>query len=154
MKTFSAKTQDISRDWWVVDAKDLVLGRLSTIVASKLRGKDKPLYTPHVDCGDHVIVVNADQVHLSGNKRWQKTQYWHTGYPGGIKSITADKQLTGEHPERLVYNSVRRMLQKNTLADKQLKKLHVYAGSEHPHEAQKPKTLDIASMNTKNVKRA
>lgn len=151
MKTYSAKPADIERKWWVIDAEEVVLGRLSSSVAMILRGKHKPTFTPHMDCGDHVVIVNADKVKLTGKKRANKTYYWHTGYPGGIKQRTAAQILDGKFPTRIVEKAIQRMLPKESpLARQQLTKLHVYAGSEHPHEAQKPQVLDFAARNPKN----
>ena len=150
MKTYSQKPLEVERDWFVIDAEGLVLGRLASIVAMRLRGKHKPTFTPHVDCGDNIIIINAQKVGLTGNKRNDKTYYWHTGHPGGIKSRTADKILDGNHPERVMIKAVERMISRNPLGRQQMKKLHVYAGSEHPHEAQNPQSLDIAAMNPKN----
>ena len=141
--TQSARTADVERSWYVVDANDLVLGRLATRIASVLRGKHKPSFTPHVDTGDFVIVVNADKVKLTGRKREQKTYYRHTGYPGGIKSVTADKLLEGPHADRVVRAAVRGMLPKNSLGRKMLSKLKVYAGPDHPHAAQQPQELPL-----------
>jgi len=155
MKTYSAKPSDVEKKWLLIDADGLVLGRLATIVATRLRGKHKPMYTPHIDTGDNVIIINADKVLLKGNeKAAKKTYYWHTGYPGGIKSRTADKVLEGQHPERVIEAAVRRMMPTGPLARQQLSNLRIYAGTEHPHEAQKPEVLDIASMNEKNTARA
>ena len=154
MKTYSAKPGDGQRDWFVVDAEDVVLGRLASIVASRLRGKHKPTFTPHMDCGDNIIVVNAGKVRLTGNKRTDKTYYRHTGYPGGIKSSTAGEILDGKHPERVVHKAVERMISRSPLGRQQMRKLHVYAGAEHPHEAQKPQVLDVAAMNPKNKRSA
>ncbi len=154
MKTYSAKPGDVQRDWFVVDAEDVVLGRLASIVASRLRGKHKPMFTPHMDCGDNIIVVNAGKVRLTGNKRTDKTYYRHTGYPGGIKSATAGEILDGKHPERVVHKAVERMISRSPLGRQQMRKLHVYAGAEHPHEAQKPQVLDVAAMNPKNKRSA
>ncbi len=154
MKTYSAKPGDVQRDWFVVDAEDVVLGRLASIVASRLRGKHKPTFTPHMDCGDNIIVVNAGKVRLTGNKRTDKTYYRHTGYPGGIKSATAGEILDGKHPERVVHKAVERMISRSPLGRQQMRKLHVYAGAEHPHEAQKPQVLDVAAMNPKNKRSA
>jgi large subunit ribosomal protein L13 len=135
----------------LIDAEDLVLGRLASIVSMRLRGKHKPMYTPHIDCGDHVVIINAEKVKLTGNnKRSDKQYYWHTGYPGGIKSRSAEQVLSGQHPERVVIKAVERMISRNPLGRQQMTKLHVYAGSEHPHEAQKPEVLDVAAMNPKN----
>lgn len=155
MKTYSAKPSEITQNWWLIDAQDLVLGRLASNVAMLLRGKHKPLYTPHLDCGDHVVVINADKVHLSGNKTDQnkgKVYYRHTGFPGGIKERTAFTELKGSHPERVFTMAVKRMISRNTLGRKQFSKLHVYAGSEHPHTAQQPKIFDFAQKNIKNKK--
>ncbi len=142
MKTFSAKPSDIEHNWYVVDAKGKVLGRLATTIAMILRGKNKPIFTPHMDTGDFVIVVNAEKVKLTGNKLTDKKYYWHTGYPGGIKEITAEKLLQ-EKPERVLIKAVRGMLPKNSLGRQLLKKLKIYAGPEHPHSAQNPKTLNV-----------
>jgi len=150
MKTFSAKPSDIERAWCVIDADGLVLGRLASVIASRLRGKHKPLFTPHIDCGDNIIVINAEKVRLTGRKRANKIYYWHTGYPGGIKSITAERILDGKHPERVLIKAVERMISRNPLGRAQMRKLHVYKGGAHPHEAQKPEVLDVAAMNPKN----
>ena len=154
MKTYSAKPGDVQRDWFVIDAEDVVLGRLASVVASRLRGKHKPTFTPHMDCGDNIIVVNAGKVRLTGNKRTDKTYYRHTGYPGGIRSATAGEILDGKHPERVVHKAVERMISRSPLGRQQMRKLHVYAGAEHPHEAQKPQVLDVAAMNPKNKRSA
>jgi large subunit ribosomal protein L13 len=151
MNTYSQKPREVERNWFLIDADGLVLGRLASIVAMRLRGKHKPTYTPHVDCGDNIIIINADKVGLTGNKRNDKTYYWHTGHPGGIKSRTADKILEGKHPERVMIKAVERMVTRNRLGRQQMKKLHVYAGSEHPHEAQTPQILDVAGMSSKNL---
>ena len=150
MKTYSAKAADIEKKWVIVDASDVVLGRLAAVVATRLRGKHKPLYTPHVDCGDNVIVINAEKVRLTGKKKDQDIFHWHTGYPGGIKQRTKGQILEGKHPERVIEKAVERMLPKNALNEKIFKNLRVYAGTEHPHEAQKPEMLDLAAMNPKN----
>ena len=150
MKTYSAKPSDIERAWCVIDADGLVLGRLAAVIASRLRGKHKPLFTPHVDCGDNIIVINAEKVRLTGRKRADKIYYWHTGYPGGIKSTTAERILDGKHPERVLIKAVERMISRNPLGRAQMRKLHVYKGAEHPHGAQKPEVLDVAAMNPKN----
>lgn len=149
-KTYAMKASEIQKDWYVVDAADAVLGRMCSRIALYLRGKNKPSFSPNLDCGDNVIVINADKVRLTGNKREQDIFYWHTGYPGGIKQRTKGQILEGKHPERVVQKSVERMLPKGPLGRVQMGNLHVYAGAEHPHEAQKPKTLDIAGMNPKN----
>ena len=140
MKTFTAKPKEIERKWYLVDANGCVLGRLASFVATRLRGKHKPLYTPHVDTGDHIIVINADRIALTGKKWDEKLYYRHSGYIGGLKSITA-KELLKKRPEDLVMHAVRGMLPKNRLGRKMLKKLKVYAGSEHPHVAQRPEIL-------------
>ena len=150
MQTFSAKPNDIQREWHVIDAEGVVLGRLAAHVAKLLRGKHKPMFTPHMDCGDHVVIINADKVKLTGKKRSDKKYYWHTGFPGGIKETTPEKIMAGEHPHRVVKKAILRMMPKGPLGRKQFKKLNVYAGAEHPHAAQKPEVLDFASMNEKN----
>jgi large subunit ribosomal protein L13 len=150
MKTFSLKPADVEKKWLLVDAEDVVLGRLASVVAMRLRGKHKPTFTPHVDCGDNVIVVNAGKVRLTGAKLADKIYYWHTGYPGGIKSITAGKVLGGKHPQRVVEKAIERMLPKTKLGRQILRNLRVYAGAEHPHVAQMPEVLDVAAMNPKN----
>ena len=152
-KTFTATPADIDKGWCVIDAEGLVLGRVASIIANRLRGKHKPSYTPHMDCGDNVIVVNAEKVLLKGNKRSQKTYYWHTGYPGGIKERTADKILDGKHPERVLIKAVERMIPRGPHGRRCMKHLHVYAGASHPHDAQQPTTLDVAGMNAKNTAR-
>ena len=150
MKTYSAKPSEVSRKWYVIDADGVVLGRMAAVIATRLRGKHKTTYTPHIDCGDNVIVVNAKKVKLTGNKRAQKTYYWHTGYPGGIKSRTAGAILEGKQPERIVQKAVERMISRSPLGRRQMRKLHVYAGASHPHEAQQPEVLNVAAMNSKN----
>lgn len=150
MKTYSAKPSDIERKWYVIDADGVILGRMAAVIATRLRGKHKTTYTPHMDCGDNVIVINAEKIKLTGNKRENKTYYWHTGYPGGIKSKSAGAILQGRQPQRVVEKAVERMISRNPLGRRQMSKLHVYAGSEHPHESQKPQVLDIATMNPKN----
>jgi len=154
MKTYSAKPSEVEKKWLLIDAEGLVVGRLASIIAMRLRGKHKPMYTPHMDTGDNIIVINADKVLLTGNKRKDKTYYWHTGYPGGIKSRTAEKILDGKHPERVLESAVRRMMPDGPLAREQLSNMRIYAGAEHPHKAQKPEVLDVASMNVKNTARA
>lgn len=150
MKTFSLKPADVDKKWVVIDAENIVLGRLAALVASRLRGKHKPSYTPHVDCGDHIIIINADKVALTGKKLTDKKYYWHTGYPGGIKERTAGQFLDGRFPERVLEKAITRMIPRSPLGRTQLKNLRIYAGSEHPHEAQKPETLDISALNSKN----
>ena len=141
--TRSTRPAEVERKWYVVDAEDIVLGRLATRVATILKGKHRPIYTPHVDTGEHVIVVNAEKVKLTGRKREQKTYYRHTGYPGGIRSITADKLLQSAHADRVVRSAIRGMLPKNSLGRQMFSKLKVYAGPDHPHQAQKPEELRI-----------
>lgn len=154
MKTYSASPKDVARKWWVIDADGVVLGRLAATIANILRGKHKPMYTPHVDCGDNVIVVNAAKVKLTGKKRNEKVYYWHTGYPGGIKERTAAKILDGKHPERVLYKAVERMVPRGPLGRDQMRKLKIYGGPEHPHEAQQPEPLDFAARNPKNKRSA
>lgn len=153
MKTYTVKPADIDKKWVVIDAEGIVLGRLASIVAARLRGKHKPTFTPSMDMGDNVIVINAEKVQLTGRKR-QKPHYWHTGYPGGIKSRTTEEILEGTHPERIVMQAVKRMLPGGPLARRQMTNLRVYAGSEHPHDAQQPAALDVRSMNKKNTREA
>lgn len=150
MKTFSLKPADVDKKWVIIDAENVVLGRLAALVASRLRGKHKPSYTPHVDCGDHVIIINADKIALTGSKLSDKKYYWHTGYPGGIKERTAGQYLDGRFPERVVEKAITRMIPRSPLGRTQLKNLRIYAGSEHPHEAQKPTALDVSTLNSKN----
>ena len=150
MKTTSLKPAEVEKKWVVIDANGLVVGRLASIVAMRLRGKHKPSYTPHVDCGDNVIVINADKVKFTGRKREQKVYYHHTGYPGGIKERSAKFILEGRFPERVVEKAVERMIPRGPLGRRQMKNLRVYAGTEHPHVAQQPETLDVAAMNSKN----
>ncbi len=154
MKTFSAKPADIEKKWVLIDAEDVVLGRLASIVAKRLRGKHKATFTPHMDMGDNVIVINADKVKLTGNKRRDKVYYWHTGHPGGIKSRTADQLLTGRFPERVITKAVERMMPGGPLTRKQMTNLRVYAGAEHPHSAQNPTVVDLRAMNDKNARSA
>lgn len=152
MKTFSAKPADIDKKWVLIDAENMVVGRLAAFIATRLRGKHLPSYTPHMDCGDNVIVINADKVAFTGNKRSDKTYYRHTGYPGGIKETTPEKLLEGKFPERVLELAVKRMLPRGPLGRQQLSNMRVYAGTQHPHEAQDPETLDVAAMNAKNVR--
>lgn len=149
-KTYSARPADVEKKWILVDAKDVVLGRLASVVALRLRGKHKPSFTPHIDCGDNVIVINAQQVKLTGKKRENDVFYWHTGYTGGIKERTKAQILDGKYPERVIEKAVERMLPKGPLGRKIFSNLRVYPGAAHPHEAQQPEVLDIASMNPKN----
>lgn len=152
MKTFSATPADIEKKWIIIDAEGVVLGRLASIVATRLRGKHKASFTPHMDMGDNVIVINAGKIQLTGKKRTDKTYYWHTGHPGGIKSRTAEQILEGKFPERVVTKAVQRMLPGNRLSRQVMTNLRVYAGAEHPHEAQSPEVLDVKSMNSKNTR--
>jgi len=152
MRTYSARPADIEKKWIIIDAEGIVLGRLASIVANRLRGKHKATFTPHMDMGDNVIIVNADKVRLTGNKRRDKVYHWHTGHPGGIKSRTAAQLLDGRFPERVITKAVQRMLPGGPLSRRQLTHLRVYTGPEHPHAAQSPETLDVAAMNTKNTR--
>jgi large subunit ribosomal protein L13 len=150
MKTLSIKPAEVQKKWLLIDAQDLVLGRLAALVANRLRGKHKASYTPHVDCGDNVIIINAEKVHLTGNKLTDKKFYWHTGYPGGIKERTIGQIISGKHPERVIMKAVERMVPRGPLGRQIMGNLKVYAGSNHPHAAQNPETLDVASLNRKN----
>ena len=154
MSTYSAKPAEVEKKWVLIDGQGLVVGRLASLIAMRLRGKHKPTYTPHVDDGDNVIVVNADKVVLTGRKREQKVYYHHTGFPGGIKERTADFILSGRYPERVVEKAVERMLPRGPLGRRQLGNLRVYGGPEHPHTAQQPEPLDVAALNRKNARRA
>lgn len=151
MQTYSAKPAEVEKKWLVIDAEGVVLGRLASQVAKLLRGKHKTIFTPHIDTGDHVVVINAGKVKLTGKKRQNKIYYRHTGYPGGIKSATPEFILNSAHPERVIEKAVERMMPKESpLARHQLAKLRVYPGPEHPHEAQKAEVYDFAKMNPKN----
>ncbi len=154
MKTYSAKPADVEKKWFLIDADGVVLGRLATIVAMRLRGKHKTMFTPHIDCGDNIVVVNAEKVKLTGRKRANEKFYWHTGHPGGIKEKTLGDILDGKNPERVIIKAVERMITRGPLGRDQMRKLHVYAGTTHPHEAQSPETLDLAAMNPKNKRSA
>lgn len=154
MKTFTATPADIVKKWVLIDAEGVVLGRLATLAASILRGKTKPTFTPHMDMGDNVIIINADKVQMTGKKRQEKTYYWHTGHPGGIKQRTAEQILAGAHPERIVEKAVERMISRNRLGRVQMTNLRVYASAIHPHEAQSPEVIDIKAMNPKNTRSA
>ncbi|RFD19879.1 50S ribosomal protein L13 [Komagataeibacter melaceti] len=152
MKTTpSLKPAEVTRGWTLIDAEGLVLGRLAAIIAQRLRGKHKPQFTPHVDCGDNIVVINAEKIRLTGNKVDQKLFHYHTGYPGGIKERTITQRLTGKNPGDVVRKAVERMITRGPLQRAQMKHLYVYAGSEHPHDGQKPQVLDVASMNRKNA---
>ena len=152
MKTYTAKPADIEKKWILIDAEGVVLGRLASIIAMRLRGKHKPTFTPHMDMGDNVIVINADKIALTGKKLTDKNYYWHTGHPGGIKSRTAGQILGGKHPERVVTDAVRRMMTRGPLSKQLMTNLRVYAGAEHPHEAQSPTVVDVKAMNSKNAR--
>ena len=152
MSTFSVKPSEIDKKWILIDAKDLVVGRVASIIAMRLRGKHLPTFTPHMDMGDNVVVINADKVKLTGKKLDQRRFFWHTGHPGGIKDRTQRQLLEGRFPERVLENAVRRMLPGGPLSRKQYSNLRIYAGETHPHEAQSPVKLDVASFNTKNVR--
>ncbi|MEO0462549.1 MAG: 50S ribosomal protein L13 [Pseudomonadota bacterium] len=149
-QTRSIKPAEVEKDWHIIDADSLVVGRLASIIANHLRGKHKPTYTPHVDCGDHVIVINVDKVKFTGNKTTDKIYYKHTGHPGGIKKTTPQKVLEGRFPERVLEKAVERMIPRGPLGRAQMKNLHLFVGTEHPHDGQSPKVLDVASMNRKN----
>jgi large subunit ribosomal protein L13 len=148
--TLSLKPAEVKKDWVLIDAEGLVLGRLAVIIATRLRGKHKPQFTPHVDCGDNVVVINADKVRLTGNKADDSTFYYHTGYAGGIKGRTVRQRLESKRPGQVVEKAVERMITRGPLQRAQMKHLHVYAGAEHPHDGQKPTTLDVGALNRKN----
>jgi large subunit ribosomal protein L13 len=150
MKTYNAKPSEVQKKWVVIDADGVVLGRLASIVSMRLRGKHLPTYTPNVDMGDNVIIVNAEKVKLTGNKLADKRFYWHTGHPGGIKDRTMGQLLSGRFPERVIEKAVERMITRGPLGRQQMKNLRVYAGSAHPHEAQAPEALDVGALNPKN----
>ena len=148
--TKSIKPADVVKKWHLIDAEGLVVGRVASIIANILRGKHKASYTPHVDCGDHVVVINADKVRFTGNKLKDKIYYRHTGYAGGIKGVAAGKILEGRFPERILEKAIERMIPRGPLGREQMRNLRVFAGTEHPHAAQNPEVLDIGSMNRKN----
>lgn len=152
MSTYTAKPAEVEKKWILIDAEGLVVGRVASLIAMRLRGKHKPTFTPHVDCGDNVIVVNADKVVFTGNKYTDKVYYWHTGHPGGVKERTARKLLEGRFPERVLEKAVLRMLPRGPLARKQMTHLKIYAGAAHPHDAQQPVALDVKSLNRKNAR--
>ena len=152
MRTYSATPSEVEQKWYLIDAEGAVLGRLAALVATRLRGKHKPTFTPHIDCGDHIVVINAEKVTLTGNKRDGKLHYWHTGYPGGIKSRRYGELLDGGRPEQVIERAVSRMVSRGPLARAQLRKLHVYKGKEHPHDAQSPELLDLQKLNRKNTR--
>ena len=148
--TPSLKPREVQKGWTLIDADGLVLGRLAAIIATRLRGKHKPQFTPHVDCGDNVVVVNAEKVRVTGNKAEQSVFYWHTGYPGGIKGRTIRQRLESAHPERVIEKAVERMITRGPLQRQQMRHLHIYKGPEHPHAGQQPTKLDVAALNRKN----
>jgi large subunit ribosomal protein L13 len=150
MKTYSAKANEVENKWFVIDAEGAVLGRLASVIAMRLRGKHKPQFTPNIDCGDNIVVINAEKVKLTGNKTEQEYFYWHTGHPGGIKGRSTAELLRGKHPERVIEKAVERMMPEGPMGTQMFRKLFVYAGATHPHEAQKPVALDIAALNPKN----
>ena len=152
MSTYTAKPGDITKKWVLIDATDLVVGRLASIVAMHLRGKHLPTYTPNMDMGDNVIIINAEKVKLTGNKLDQRKFFWHTGHPGGIKDRSQRQLLEGRFPERVLENAVRRMIPSGPLGRQQMRNLRVYAGSDHPHAAQQPETLDVAALSKKNAR--
>ncbi|MFO0995091.1 MAG: 50S ribosomal protein L13 [Alphaproteobacteria bacterium] len=154
MKTFVAKPSTVDKKWVLIDAEGAVLGRLAVVIANRLRGKHKPSFTPHVDCGDNVIVINAEKVKLTGNKREDMRFYWHTGYPGGIKERSPAETLAGKHPERVIEKAVQRMITPGPMGRKQMRNLRVYPGTAHPHAAQNPETLDLTKLNPKNKRSA
>jgi large subunit ribosomal protein L13 len=154
MKTFTAKPAEIEKKWVLIDATGLVVGRLASLIAMRLRGKHRPNYTPHVDCGDNVIVINAEKAVLTGRKMDKKVYYHHTGFPGGVKERTAKFIMQGKFPERVIEKAVERMLDEGPMARQQFANLRVYKGTAHPHEAQKPETVDIGKLNRKNKRSA
>lgn len=152
MKTYSAKSDEVDKKWILIDAEGLVVGRLASLIALRLKGKHRAIYTPHIDCGDNIVVINADKVVFTGNKQNDKQYHRHTGYPGGIKTTTPKRLLEGKFPERVIEKAVERMLKRGPLQRKLMGNLKVYKGTEHPHSAQKPETLDVAKLNSKNVR--
>ena len=148
--TLSLKPAEVSKGWTLIDADGLVLGRLAAIIAQRLRGKHKAQFTPHVDCGDNIVVVNAEKVRVTGKKADQSIFYYHTGFPGGIKGRSVRQRLESNHPERVIEKAVERMITRGPLQRQQMRHLHVYAGAAHPHDGQQPKPLDVAALNTKN----
>jgi large subunit ribosomal protein L13 len=148
--TLSLKPAEVKKDWVLIDADGVVLGRLASVVANRLRGKHKPVFTPHVDCGDNVVIINAAKVKVTGKKTDQSVLYYHTGYAGGIKGRTIRQRLESAHPERVLEKAVERMITRGPLQRQQMKHLHIYGGPEHPHDGQAPKPLDVAAMNPKN----
>jgi large subunit ribosomal protein L13 len=154
MKTYSAKPSEVTKKWLLIDAEGVTLGRLASQIALRLRGKHKPMFTAHIDCGDNIIVINAEKVRITGKKEKFDVFYWHTGYPGGIKSRTKGEILRGKFPGRVIENAVRRMMPKDSpLARQQMTNLRIYAGTAHPHDAQQPEIVDIGAMNPKNKRK-
>ena len=151
-KTYTAKPSEIEKKWWLIDAENLVVGRLSTLIAKILRGKHKTTFTPNLDCGDHVVVINAEKVKFTGKKYAEKLYYWHTGFPGGIKDRTARQIIEGKHPERILEYAMSRMISRGPLQRDLMVKLHIYKGPEHKHQGQNPQLLDVGAMNRKNKK--
>ena len=154
MKTYTAKPADIQKKWILIDAEGVVLGRLASLVAMRLRGKHKASFTPHMDMGDNVIIINAEKIQMTGKKRTDKIYYWHTGHPGGIKQRTAGEILEGAHPERVLTKAIQRMLPGGPLSRQQMTNLRIYAGTDHGHEAQNPEVVDVKSLNSKNTRSA
>ena len=154
MKTYTAKPADIQKKWILIDAEGVVLGRLASLVAMRLRGKHKASFTPHMDMGDNVIIINAEKIQMTGKKRTDKIYYWHTGHPGGIKQRTAGEILECAHPERVLTKAIQRMLPGGPLSRQQMTNLRIYAGTDHGHEAQNPEVVDVKSMNSKNTRSA
>ena len=152
--TLSLKPSEVKKDWVLIDAEGLVLGRLAAVVANRLRGKHKPQFTPHVDCGDNVVIINAARVKVTGKKAEQSVFYYHTGYPGGIKGRSIQERLESAHPERVLSKAVERMITRGPLQRRQMKHLHIYSGPTHKHEGQQPKKLDVAALNSKNSREA
>src|ERR1700748_2282690 len=148
--TLSLKPAEVKKDWVLIDAEGVVLGRLAVLIANRLRGKHKPQFTPHVDCGDNVVVVNAAKVRVTGNKADQSVFYYHTGYAGGIKGRSIRQRLESRHPERVLEKAVERMITRGPLQRRQMKHLYIYGGDSHPHDGQQPKPLDVAALNPKN----
>ena len=149
-KTYISKPSNIQKNWYIIDAKDLILGRLASVIAVRLRGKHKTTFTPNMDCGDYLIVINADKIKLTGKKKSDKRYYWHTGYPGGIKFTTPEIILEGKFPERVLMKAVQRMIPRGPLGKKVFSKLYVYSGNDHPHSAQQPEIIDVGLLNSKN----
>lgn len=154
MKTYSAKPADVERRWYVIDAENVVLGRLASFIAMRLRGKHKTTYTPHIDTGDNIIVVNCEKIALTGNKAKDKVFYYHTNHPGGVKERVAGQTLAGEHPERLLQKAVERMITRGPLGRAQMRKLHIYKGPDHPHAAQSPEKIDFGALHRMNKRSA